>query len=191
MYGMDAIPFREGVGRVDKEACMTNSVFRRLGVLAAVMAFLAPGACAYAPTKAYPGPALPAEQTAVVVSGPYTDIVSADGVKVQGLSVALLPGSHTIVMIPSEIGQPNQGWLFYSTVTGSVAFAAEAGHRYIAYVEFVSQSVPGHENFSGWSWFGSIRDKATGVQLARTERLPLGAYPYSYGGGGGPAFSVH
>ena len=184
MYGMEAVLCREGVGRVDKEACMSNSVFQRLGALAAVLALLASGACAYAPTRAYPGPALPAEQTAVVESGPYTDIVSADGVEVRGLSAALLPGNHTIAMIPVETGQPNQGWLFYSRVTGSVAFTAEAGHRYTAYVDFVGQSVPGHEDYSGWSWFGCIQDKATGVRLARTERLPLGAYPYSHSSGG-------
>jgi hypothetical protein len=132
---------------------------------------------------------LPAEQTAVVESGPYTDIVSADGVKVAGLSVALLPGSRTIEMIPGQTGQPDQGWAFYSTVTGSVAFTAEAGHRYVAYVDFESQPVPGHEKYSGWSWFGWIRDKTTGVKLASTGRLPLGAYPYSRDSGG-PALHI-
>ncbi len=176
---------------------MKNQICRSTKMMAAVAALLLIAACAHAPMKAYQGPELPASQTAVVESGFYTRIAAVDGHKVRALSVALLPGEHTIVMMPYEQneaayqGQPYPDWMFYSPVTAAVPFTAQAGHAYIANVDIQSQPSPGYENYSAWSWVGYIQDKTTATRLASTERLPLGAYPVGTPRGGGiGAFSA-
>ncbi len=80
---------------------MRISGFRHWKIMVLLVAVLALSACA-GTTKGYSGPILPADQTAVVRSGPYTDVVATDGVKVSGLRVALLPGKHTIEIKPSD-----------------------------------------------------------------------------------------
>ncbi len=168
-----------------------NKPFVRPFCLAiAGMALLALSACA--PMKGYPGPALPAGETAIVRSGPYTDLVSVDGMKISGLSVALLPGPHTIEVVPSELDQPYEGWwVVGSAVKGVVGFVALAGRSYRASVEFAPRSAPGYEDYSAWSWVGSVQDETTGARVAQTASLPLAAYPYSYRGGGIASFSWH
>jgi hypothetical protein len=149
------------------------------------MALLAIGACAFTPMKGYPGPALPASETAIVEGAWRTDLVSVDGVKVPGFSVALLPGQHTIEMIPGEHEQrPNYVWVFHSPVAGSITFMAEAGRRYLAGVDFADRPAPGYEDYSKWSWVGYIRDETTRAVAAWTGVLPLGAYPVWYTGAG-------
>ena len=63
-------------------------------IVAALMmgASLLLGACSTAPMQAYSGPALPPGQTALIIGGFHTDLVSVDGMKVSGSSVAVMPG---------------------------------------------------------------------------------------------------
>jgi hypothetical protein len=177
-----------------KEGNMRASVFHRWKIMALVVGLLALTACA-GTTKGYSGPALPADQTSVVRSGPYTDLVATDGVRVSGLSVALLPGKHTIEFKPSD-NQQTYGYgayYFYSRVTGSIAVMAEAGRTYLAYVRIETAPATTDDSSAGYAvdgstdtgftWSGYITDEATGQILGRTDRLPLQAEPrnYSYG----------
>ena len=127
--------------------------------------------------KAYQGPTLPADQTALIESGSYTLIEKCDGLKITSLKVAVLPGEHVIEMTPAQQGQPYRGYLFYSLVTGSVSFIAEAGHTYLAYVDFLAASAPANEGGSGYEWIGYVQDRSSGQMIANTGRLPLKAEP--------------
>jgi hypothetical protein len=174
---------------------MRSSVFRHLKTLALVVAVFALSACAGTSMQGYSGPALPADQTAVVRSGPYTDLIASDGVSVPGMRVAVLPGRHTIVMKPSD---NHDAWgygayFFYSRVTGSVEFTAEAGHTYLAYVnigpapETTEESGMGYASAestdTGFTWIGYITDSTTGKKIDRTDRLALQAEPRGYPSG--------
>jgi hypothetical protein len=178
-----------GKGRLEEER-MRTTAFHHLRTLALVMATLALSACAGASMQGYSGSALPADQTAIVKSGAYTDLMASDGMKVPRLSVAVLPGRHTIVMKPSD----NQGlygygaYFYYSLVTGSVQFTAEAGHYYLAYVIFAPASGTTWEDDmehtgTGFTWVGYITDETTGKRVARTDRLALQAEPRGWPGG--------
>jgi len=127
--------------------------------------------------KAYPGRALPADQTATIETGAYTQIEKCDGLKITSLKVAVLPGEHVIEMTPAEQGQPQRGYLFYSSVTGSACFTAEAGQAYLVYVDFVAASAPVTEGGSGYEWIGYVQDRSSGKMIADTGRLPLKAQP--------------
>jgi hypothetical protein len=132
-------------------------------------------------TNEYKGPTLPSDQTALVESGSYTNIESLDGRRTTKLKMALLPGEHTVQMRPSEQEQPNQAYLFYSWVTGSVTFVAEAGHRYLVYVDFVPTPGPAdEEKGSGYTWTGYVLDRSTGKRIADTGQLPLGVAPRGF-----------
>ncbi len=174
---------------------MRNIIFHHLKTLAIGVAVLALGACAGMPMQGYTGPALPTDRTAVVRTGPYTDIVAYDSMKLPSLSVALLPGEHTLEMLPND--PPNTdgysgAYYFYSKVTGSVAFMAEAGHRYQAYVSIAPEpgttegSDSGYKD-SGFAWRGYIQDETTHKRVASTGRLPIEAEPKIYPGGTGGA----
>ena len=152
--------------------------------------------------QGYAGPAKPADETALLKSGAYTEIVSVDGTKVSSLNVTVLPGEHTVVMKPSYpldnvYGTP---YYFYSLVNGSVRFNADAGHTYVAYARTSAgpstedQSAPGYasedQTGTGFTWVGYIEDKTANERVAKTETLALQAYPYTYGYGGS-AFTHH
>jgi len=127
--------------------------------------------------KAYPGPTLPADQTALIESGAYTNVERCDGLKITSLKVAVLPGEHLIEMTPADQGQPQRGYLFYSSVTGSISFTAEAAHTYLVYVDFVAAPAPADEGGSGYEWIGYVQDRASGKTIANSGRLPLKAHP--------------
>jgi hypothetical protein len=142
---------------------------------------LALTACSTSATKEYAGPTLPSDQTALVESGPYTHIRGLDDQRIASLRVAVLPGAHTIEMRPAEQEQPYREYLFYSRVTGSAKFVAEAGHRYLAYVDFIPGPGPADEDKgSGYTWIGYVLDTSTGKKIANTERLALEVEPRSF-----------
>lgn len=165
---------------------------RSVEMAALVLAALSLAACAGAPTKAYTGPVLPAEQTALITSGFHTDIVSIDGIKVSGLSAVVPPGQHTIILRPgSDLENPygySQAYTFYSLTDGSLNFTAEAGHKYLVDVN-VGEARP-EQNKSdnelsgtGFVWTADIRDQTKQTRVASTGELPLQAEPRGYGSG--------
>jgi len=169
---------------------MNNMVFHNLKIVALGMAVFALGACAGASMQGYTGPALPAGQTALVRSGPYTDLVACDGMKVPGLSVAVLPGKHAIEMKPSDqldIYGYDGAYFFYSRITGSVTFTAEEGRKYLAYVNIAPEPATDEEVGTGYAWTGYIEDETTHKRVARTDRLRLEVEPRGYPGGTGGA----
>ena len=145
-------------------------------------------ACAATTTKEYTGPAMPAEQTAVVKSGPYTTLVAIDGVSVSGLSVAVLPGTHTVEMKPAEWSSTSwdltSPYAFYSRVLGSVTFTAEPGREYEAYVNMGPGHLSGDNTGTGFVWTGYIQDESAHMRVAKTDRLPLEAEPWRPWGNG-------
>jgi hypothetical protein len=165
---------------------MTNMVFHNLRIVVLGLAAFALGACAGTPMQGYTGPVLPSDQTALVRSGPHTDIVTCDGVRVSGLSVAVLPGEHTIEMNLTDRPDTDGyfgAYFFYSMGTGSVSFTAEAGHKYTVYVNAAPAPATEEEVGTGYTWAGYIEDETTHKRLARTDRLPLGVEPRGYPGG--------
>jgi hypothetical protein len=158
-------------------------VFHRLGIIALGMAALALAACAGSPMKGYTGPVLPAEQTALVKTGPYAELVACDGVKVSALRVAVLPGERTIEMKPSDqqLDYKRTGFVFRSKVTGSVSFTAEAGHTYVAGVSIVAAPLTDEDIGTGYTWIGTIEDETTHKRVKRTDRLPLDVLPILFG----------
>jgi len=153
--------------------------------------------------QGYAGPAKPADETALLKSGAYTEIVSVDGTKVSSLNVTVLPGEHTLVMKPSYPVDGNYAtpYFFYSVVNGSVTFKADAGHTYVAYARTSAgqstenQSAAGYASMedqtgSGFTWVGYIEDKTDHERVAKTETLALQAYPRTWGYGGS-AFTHH
>ena len=146
-------------------------------------------ACSTVVTKEYSGPMLPSDQTALIESGPCTDIKKLDGRAITSLRAAVLPGEHTVEMRPAEQEQPIRAYLFHSWVTGSVKIVAEAGHRYLAYVDFVPAPEPADEvEGSGYTWIGYVLDKSTGRKIANTGRLPLGVEPRGFPTGASQSF---
>jgi hypothetical protein len=150
-----------------------------------LMALMVLGSCSTAPTQVYSGPALPANQTALITSGFHTYLVSVDGVKVPGLSATVTPGTHTVVMRPADdLVTPygyNQAYYFYSRVDGTVACVAQAGHTYRAEVNVGNprhEQEPGEEiSGTGFVWNGYIEDRTAETRVARTESMPLYAEP--------------
>ncbi len=135
-------------------------------------------ACAVTAMKAYPGPVLPASQTARVESGAYTAIEALDAQKVTSETMDVLPGPHILLVRPLEYRQPAGPYWFSSPVTASVEFAAQAGHIYVAYVDFVVASGPAaEEKGSGFRWIGSILDRTADRIVGKTDPLPLEARP--------------
>lgn len=174
---------------------MRTSVFPHWRIMVLMLALLTLSACA-GTTKEYSGPVLPASETAVVRSGPYTDLVAIDGRKVSSLSVALLPGKHTVEIKPTDnlqaYGYGYGAYYFYSRVTGSIEFTAEPGHTYLVYAAIATApttedsdtgySVTGSTD-TGFTWSGYITDETAGRRLARTDTLALQAEPRFYPGG--------
>ena len=162
---------------------MRNMVFHGLGIIALGMAALALAACASAPMKGYTGPVLPAEQTALVKTGPYAELVTCDGVKVSALSVAVLPGEHTIEMKPNDqqSDYTQTGYMFRSKVTGSASFTAEAGHTYVVGVSIAAAPLTDEDIGTGYTWVGTIEDGTTHKKVKRTDRLPLDVLPIVLG----------
>jgi hypothetical protein len=159
-------------------------VCQNMRMIAVGIVLLAVSACAAATTSGYTGPTLPGDQTALIESGPYTNIEKLDDQTITALRVSVLPGEHTVVMRPAEQEQPYREYLFYSRVSGAVKFVAEAGHRYLAYVDFVPAPGPADEaKGSGYTWIGYILDKSTGGKIANTGPLPLGAESRSFPAG--------
>ena len=166
---------------------MEKITFRYLEIAALGAVLLAMTACANTPFKTYAGPALPAEQTAVVGSGPYTDLVAVDGTRVSSLSVAVLPGTHAIEMKPVDnIDYGYQGpYYFWSLVTGSVKFTAEPGHKYQVYVHIAPAPYSEELTGSGYTWTGYVEDRTVDKKVGWTERLPLQVEPRNYSTGSG------
>ncbi len=167
-----------------------KSIILGLGIMVLVLALFAQTPSAAA-TKGYAGPAKSADETALVRSGAYTELVSYDGTKISSLSVTLLPGEHTVVMKPSypiDNSQYMGGYFFYSLVNGSVTFNAEPGHQYVAYVATTAgptkEYETGSEMGTGFTWVGYIEDKTVHKKVAKTDVLPMEAYPMTPGGYG-------
>ncbi len=154
-------------------------ILKNTHVVAVGIALLILAAYAALPSKAYAVPAPPAGETAVLVSGPYTDIESVDGQAVRGLTVEVTAGTHTVVLKPNDQTSYRE-YIFYTWVTGSVTFTAQAGHKYLAYVDFVTSRAEPEESGTGFVWIGYIQDKTSGMKLAKTEELPLGAERREY-----------
>jgi len=162
---------------------MRNMVFHGLGIIALGIAALALAACAGTPMKGYSGPVLPAEQTALVKTGPYAEIVSCDGVKVSALRVTVLPGEHTVEMKPNDqqSDYTQTGYMFRSRVTGSVSFTAEVGHTYVVGVSIAAAPITDEDIGSGYTWIGAIEDETTHKKVKKTDRLPLDVLPIVFG----------
>jgi hypothetical protein len=154
----------------------------RLTVLA--LSILLVSACTTTAVREYQSPALSGGQTALIESGPYTLIEGIDGGGLGSLRASVPPGRHTIAMRPDEQNQPLRDYLFYSWVTGSVDFTAEAGHRYLVYVDFTPEPGQADERKgSGFVWTGYVLDRSTGMKIANTGPLPLGAEPRRFPNG--------
>ena len=162
---------------------MKNMAFHNLRIVALGMAVLALAACAGTPMQGYTGPVLPAEQTALVRSGPNTDLIACDGAKVPGLSISVLPSVHTVELKPDDQQQNylQTGFLFRSNVTGSVSFTAEAGHRYMAYASIAPAPSSDEEMGTGYTWVGIVEDETTHKKVARTDKLPLNVEQFVIG----------
>jgi len=162
---------------------MRNMVFHGLGIIALGTAALALAACAGTPMKGYTGPVLPAEQTALVKTGPYAELVTCDGVKVSALRVAVLPGEHTIEMKPNDqqSDYTQTGYMYRSKVIGSISFIAEAGHTYVVGVTIAAVPTTDEEIGSGYSWIGTIEDETTHKKVNRSDKLPLDVLPVVFG----------
>ena len=130
-------------------------------------AFLLTGSCA-ATMNGYPGPSLPASETALIKTGFDADMLSCDDVRLAPsyLNIAVLPGKHTV-----EISLRRQ-WvadkLVHSDVTASITFVAEAGHTYS-----VNASVLPTKEWAGlvahqYDWQGYVKDEGTGQTIAIT-----------------------
>jgi hypothetical protein len=165
---------------------MKNTFIKHMKVAAVALVILTVKACANMPTQVYTGQALPSDQTALVESGSYTNIVSLDGQSISGLNAAVLPGTHTMEIKPD--GQPYREYLFWPRSNGLLTFAADAGHKYLVYVDFVSPPVPVEEAGTGFVWIGYVQDERTGERIAKTDPLPLGVERREYPTGGN--FSV-
>jgi hypothetical protein len=127
--------------------------------------------------KEYAGPELPGNQTALVEAGAYTHLAGLDGKAVTALRLAVMPGVHSVTIKPAENEQPMGPYLYYSWVQGDVQFTAEAGHRYLVYVEYRTQPPSEDELGTGFVWIGHVVDRTTGKKIAKTDAFPLGVEP--------------
>jgi hypothetical protein len=126
-----------------------------LGILALIVSVLLISSCAVAPYKAYMGPDLPSDKTALIEGAdPGINLVSCDGIKpTSRQAISVLPGEHTVEM---SFNDPSVG---YSRDTSLFKFTAEAGHRYA--VDKTISSDPGR-------YFPFIMDKTTGRKIQQT-----------------------
>ncbi len=155
-------------------------LLRNITMVGLVIAFLLTAACSQAVIKAYQGPELPADQTAVIKTGAYTELVAVDGQNVRTQrNVAVLPGPHTVQMKIIESQEPmyDQYW-YYSYVNGEVNFAAQPGHTYQVSISFVPSPFPlsGAQD-SGFRWVAYVRDTTAHRLVARTDYLPVEVWP--------------
>ena len=159
--------------REEREKGRTRRTFLGARIVLLGMAFLFAGSCAGA-MKGYGGPALPAGETALIKTGFNADIVRCDDVRLSPsqLSITVLPGKHTV-----EISFRRQ-WVgdkfLHSDVTGSIAFAAEAGRTYSVNADLLPikewAGLVAHE----YDWRGDVKDQGTGQTIAITsEALPV------------------
>jgi len=137
------------------------------------MAFLLAGSCA-GTMKGYTGPLMPAGETALIKTGFYADILRCDDIRLAPsyLNIIVLPGKHTV-----EISLRRQ-WVgdkfLHSEVTGSITFAAVAGHTYSVNANLLPKKewagLVEHE----YDWQGYVVDQGTGQTIAiTTEALPV------------------
>ena len=141
-------------------------------LLGGIFLFLA--SCGGLTLKGYTGPTLPADETAMVRSGAFANIVRCDGLELSSsqLKVAVLPGKHTIEMTMRR--QMIGFKLFHSDVIGSATFIAQAGRRYLVDVELVPQDKWLGVVASEYDWAGRILDEGTGETMAvTTGALPV------------------
>jgi hypothetical protein len=147
-------------------------------LMAIAMPLLLLGLLSCAPiAKEYAGPELPGSQTALIEAGAYTHFEGLDGKAVGALRLAVMPGVHSVTIRPAENEQPMGQYLYYSWVSGTVQFTAEAGHRYLVYVEYTTQRPNEDEEGTGFVWIGHVTDRTTGKKIAKTDSLPLGVEP--------------
>jgi hypothetical protein len=142
-----------------------------------VVMFLGLTNCAVVTTQWYEGQGKPANETAIIETGPYTNIEAIDGKTVNALRIAVLPGTYQVSIKPGEPDQqPLSPYLFYSRVTGSISFTAQAGHTYMVYVKFLTEQKPADEiRGSGFVWIAYILDRSVDKKIAQTDPLPLEA----------------
>jgi hypothetical protein len=148
-----------------------------IAIFAAIVLLLS--ACSPHATKAYQGQELPGNQTALLQSGPHTEIISLDGHRVASQTVSVLPGHHTITMRILENRPPmSPAYAFYSLSDASVDFIAQPGRRYVASVDVVGSPFPvSGEKDSGFRLVGNVRDMTANQVIAQTDYLPVGAWP--------------
>jgi hypothetical protein len=145
------------------EGKMRNDLTIAARAFCAGLALLLVSSCASVIKQGYEGAKLPTDRTAVIQSGPYTDIEGYDGTQLgsRWLSIAVLPGRHAIeVAFPPRL---TGNAFYYSDVTGLVTFDALAGHRYVAYAYLVSPDL----------WIAYVSDRTSGERVAQSELLPL------------------
>ncbi len=160
---------KDGEGR-EKGTLRLLLFLARLMLL--VMAFLLVVSCA-GTMKGYTGPSMPAGETVLIKTGFYADLLRCDDIRLAPsyFNIIVLPGKHIV-----EISLRRQ-WigdkLLHSDVTGSITFAAEAGHTYSVNANLL----PGKE-WAGlvahqYDWQGYVKDQGTGQTIAvTTEALP-------------------
>jgi hypothetical protein len=149
----------------------------KLFLILLAVQFLGFTACSFGTTQWYGGQGKPANETAIIESGPYTNIEAIDGKAVTGLKIAVLPGTYQVSIKPGEPDQQPLGpYLFFSRVIGSISFNAEAGHTYMVYVNFLTEKKPADEiKGSGFVWVAYVVDQSAGKRIAQTDPLPLEA----------------
>ena len=59
----------------------------------------------------------------------------------------------------------------------AATFTALAGHRYLAYVDFVAARGAADEAGAGYVWIGRVRDEGDGGKGQRSRRAALGVVP--------------
>jgi len=159
--------------REEREKGRTRCTFLGARLVLLGMAFLFAGSCAET-MEGYSGPVLPAGETALIKAGFNADILRCDDVRLSPsqLNITVLPGKHTV-----EISFRRQ-WvgdkLLHSDVTGSITFAAEAGHTYSVNANLLPikewAGLVAHE----YDWRGYTKDQGTGQTIAITsEALPV------------------
>jgi hypothetical protein len=155
-------------------------ILRNITMAGLVVVLVMIAACSQGVIKAYQGPDLPSDQTALLKTDAYTEIVAVDGQSVRTQrNVAVLPGPHTVQMKIVESQEPmyDEYW-YYSNVTASANFTAQPGHTYVVSVSFVPSPFPssGRQD-SGFRWLGYVSDRTANRVVARTDYLPLEAEP--------------
>ncbi len=155
-------------------------MLRSIATAGLVLVLLMAAACSQAVIKTYQGPELPADQTALIRTGAYTELVAVDGQQVRTQrNVAVLPGNHTVQFKIVESQEPmyDEYW-YYSYVNAAVNFTAQPGHTYMVSVSFVPSPYPlSGAKDSGFRWLGYVTDRTVHRVVARTDYLPLEAWP--------------